>query len=114
MSKGGGVNIPSTYTVRLGSDGSTVRIDADLDNIQVKQLPRIELGDINMHVKELPTITLNSNIAITQIPDVRAHLPAHFNFGISILGFDLINFCLSGEAQVITEKYVPHRVELCD
>ena len=51
MSKGGGVNIPSNYTIKLGSDGSTIHVDSDLDNI---------------HVKEIAPVTVNSNLAVTQ------------------------------------------------
>lgn len=50
MSKGGS-SIPSDYTIKLGSDGSTIHIDTDLDNI---------------HVKEIAPLTVNSNIAVTQ------------------------------------------------
>ena len=51
MSKGGGVKIPDHYTIKLGSDGTTVAVDADLDNI---------------HIKEIAPVTVNSNIAVTQ------------------------------------------------
>ncbi len=51
MSKGSSVNIPSDYTIKLGSDGSTIHVDSDLDNI---------------HVKEMAPITVNSNVAVTQ------------------------------------------------
>lgn len=50
MSKGG-PSIPSDYTIKLGSDGSTIHIDSDLDNI---------------HLKEIAPITVNSNLAVTQ------------------------------------------------
>jgi hypothetical protein len=128
MGKSADFNIPTSYTIHVGSDG-TIQVDADLDNIRVKELPRIELGDINMRLKELPTINMAVkelprieltadtrsaiNLAITEIPDIRAHLPAHFDFGMSILGIELWNLSICGEAQVITEKYVPRRVELC-
>jgi len=51
MGKGGGVSIPSDYSIKLGSDGSTIHIDTDLDNI---------------HVKEIAPVTINSNVAVTQ------------------------------------------------
>ena len=51
MSKGGGVNIPSDYKFTLASDGSTIHVDSDLDNI---------------HVKEIAPITVNSNLAVTE------------------------------------------------
>jgi len=51
MSKGSSVKIPSDYTFKLGSDGSTIHVDSDLDNI---------------HLKEIAPITVNSNVAVTQ------------------------------------------------
>lgn len=116
-----------------GEYGMDVDVDAGLENMhlsveklpefvaRVKELPRIELGDINtnVHVKELPRIeidaTTNSSldISIKEIPDVRAHLPAHYNLGISLFGVEIINFSLCGESQIITEKYRPRRMELC-
>lgn len=108
-------------------------VDADLDNMhmwvekipevvsRVKELPKIEFADINtnIRVKELPRIEIDAtttstvNLAIKEIPDVRAHLPSHYNLGISIFGVEIVNFSLCGESQVITEKYVPRRMEIC-
>jgi hypothetical protein len=51
MSKGSSSSIPSDYTFKLGSDGSTIHIDTDLDNI---------------HIKEIAPVTVNSNLAVTQ------------------------------------------------
>jgi hypothetical protein len=51
MSKGGGVEIPSDYTFKIGSDGSTITVDSDLDNI---------------HIKEIAPVTVNANVAVTQ------------------------------------------------
>lgn len=126
-----------TYKHKVGNVGGEygmdVDVDAGLENMHlsveklpefvatVKELPRIELGDINtnVHVKELPRIeidaTTNSSldISIKEIPDVRAHLPAHYNLGISLFGVEIINFSLCGESQIITEKYRPRRMELC-
>ena len=85
------VSVPSSYTftVHHGSTGATIKVDADLDNIRVKEVPRIEFGlkempqvdfalkempriefalkempRIEFSVKELPTI----NIAVTEVP----------------------------------------------
>ncbi len=53
MSKSGGSNssISIDDTIKLGSDGSTIHIDSDLDNI---------------HLKEIAPVTINSNLAVTQ------------------------------------------------
>ena len=124
-----------TIKYRVGNLGGDygVDLDAGLDNVnisvnnlpefvsRVKELPRLEIGEINtnLRVKEIPRIEIDANTASTldlsikEIPDVRAHLPAYYNLGISIFGVEVINFSLCGESQVITEKYVPRRMELC-
>ena len=148
--------MPSEYTIHYDTHGTTLSIDADLDNIHVVELPKIEFADFNIHVKEVPkiefadfnirvkevpTLTLNSNVAVTQLPEInsnvsikelpeirtsskldvaiteipetRVHLPANYSIGLSVLGVCLVNLSLCGEAQVITEKYVPRRMEIC-
>ena len=137
--KGGGIDIPSEYTTHIDSNGTAFAIDANLDDIHIKEFPTIELGDINVRVKEIPKeipkLTVDSNIAVTKLPpidtnisvkeipeikfaltslpDTRVHLPANFNLGLSVLGICLVNLSLCGEAQIISEKYVPRRMELC-
>lgn len=121
MGKGGGVEIPSEYKVHVDSNGTMFGVDANLDDIRIKEFPKIELGDINVAITELPPIDTNIavkelpeiKIALKEIPDTRVHLPANFNLGLSVLGVCLINLSLCGEAQIITEKYVPNRMELC-
>ena len=126
-----------TYKHKVGNLGGdydvNVDVDAELDNMhlsietlpefvsRVKELPRLELADINtnIRVKELPRIeidaTTNStlDVSIKEIPDVRTHLPAHYNLGISLFGVEIVNFSLCGESQIITEKYRPRRMEIC-
>jgi hypothetical protein len=141
MSKGGGTTIPlGPYDFQIGSDGSTIQADYGLDNIVVTSLPTFEIAvnslpkvetssDISIKeiptivtssdvtssiaITEIPTITTDLNIAITQIPEQRVHLPAHFQLGFSLLGVELWNLSLCGEAQIINEKYIPRRTEAC-
>jgi hypothetical protein len=51
MSKSSSVNIPKDYTIGIGGTGTTLSVDADLDNI---------------HLKEIAPVTINSNVAVTQ------------------------------------------------
>ena len=51
--------------------------------------------------------------SIDRIPDIRAHLPADFWVGLSLLGVELFRIRLCGEAQVITEPYRPNPCERC-
>ena len=60
-------------------------------------------------VSELPDVMLR----IKEIPSVRAHLPANFRLGFSVLGVELAALHLRGEAQIITEPYVPNPCEHC-
>ena len=130
------VSVPSnyTFTVHHGSTGATIKVDADLDNIHVKEIPRLEfavkevpridfawkeaprlefavtdLPRLEFGFKELPLV----QIAITELPSVRAHVPAQYDLGLSILGVEIWRLSLCGESQVITEKYVPRRAEAC-
>lgn len=84
--------------------------------------PDVDLADI--HIKEIPKIALQSNskldastvsvIRITEIPDIRAHMPVNMNFGFKILGFEVMSLSVCGESQLITEKYVPNARERCE
>jgi hypothetical protein len=72
MSKGGGVKIPSDYTFKVGSDGSTISVDADLDDI---------------HIKEIAPVTVNSNIAVTKpiVTDSTSKSDANVNLKVDPL-----------------------------
>ena len=50
---------------------------------------------------------------IKEIPNIRAHLPADFSVGLSLMGMELMCVRLCGEAQVITEPYLPNACERC-
>jgi hypothetical protein len=63
MSKGSSVDIPSDYTVKVGGTGSTISVDADLDNIRVKELAD---ATVNSNLAVTQPITVNSNLAVTQ------------------------------------------------
>jgi hypothetical protein len=149
--------VSTDVSFSFGGDGSTISVDTDLDNIRVKELPRLELaiteypkleaeaalsikelprieaeaslaikelprieGDASLSIKELPRIELdanskvdaNLNIAIKELPDTRVHLPAHYQMGFSLFGYEIWKLSLCGETQMINEKYVPRAAEL--
>lgn len=81
-------------------------------HINVDALPTIQLGEITTHSKIDP-VDVTAHIAIEKIPDIRAHLPANFSVGLSLLGVELMCLRLCGEAQVITEPYLPNPCESC-
>jgi hypothetical protein len=82
----------------------------DTFHILVEKLPKIQLG------VDPVTLTLNPvelNLSVKEIPSIRGHLPADFSVGLSLLGMELLTVRLCGEAQIITEPYVPNPCEMC-
>ncbi|HEX2093436.1 MAG TPA: hypothetical protein VHG28_13610 [Longimicrobiaceae bacterium] len=97
-------------------------IDVNLD------IPNPVVVGVTVGIPSIPTISLAVDIVnipkiqvgidpivirLTEIPDVRMHLPVNFNIGLSVLGMELMNLGLCGEAQVITEPYHPNPCEVC-
>lgn len=115
-----GVSIPqpfkSTISGSLGTVGPvTVAGIPDTFHIHVEKLPKIQLGidplTVNPITLRLEPVELN--MRIKEIPNIRAHLPADFSVGLSLLGMELMSVRLCGEAQVITEPYLPNPCERC-
>ncbi len=115
----GGGPIPADISGSLGPIGPVTvagipsTFDINIDklpdlHIDIDKIPKIQLG--------LDPVTLNPvdlNLSIKQIPNIRGHLPADFCVGLSILGMELLSLRLCGEAQIITEPYVPNPCERC-
>jgi len=92
--------IPNTYDINIDKFPD-IHIDVD-------KLPKILLGIDPLEIKPLDV-----NLSIKQLPSIRGHLPADFCVGLSIMGMELVSLRLCGEAQVITEPYVPNPCERC-
>jgi hypothetical protein len=99
----------------------------DLPTVQadVVSMPDIRITDIGaMGPLTLAGIPSNYTVGISTLPDVnlrireipsfRAHIPANFRLGFSVLGVELAALHLCGEAQVITEPYAPNACERCN
>jgi len=93
----------------------------DAYSFRVQELPRInvaveQLPTIRLSVDNLPKVTIGVDpveIRLTEIPSVRAHLPADFAVGFSLWGVEVGAIRLCGEAQIITEPYRPNPCEGC-
>jgi hypothetical protein len=113
-----GVSIPQPFATDLsGSLGSvgpvTVAGIPDTFTINVGTLPQIDLKLEPVTLEPITLKPIDLNLAITKIPDIRAHIPANFSVGLSLLGMDLLCIRLCGEAQMITEPYVRNPCEYC-
>jgi hypothetical protein len=97
---------------------------ASLPPVGVSSLPDLKISEIGpmgpLTLAGIPdryTVGISSlpdlNLRIKEIPSIRAHVPANFRLGISLLGVELAGLQLCGEAQIITEPYVPNPCERC-
>ena len=114
-----GVPNPMNVNTKVsGSFGSVGPVSLsgipDTYHINVEKLPKIQLGidEITMHSRVDP-LDVTTHVSIDRIPDVRAHLPADYSVGISLLGLELFCIRLCGEGQLITEPYRPNPCEVC-
>jgi hypothetical protein len=115
-----GVDIPQPFhsvldgPVTVSGIPSTFHID--IDNVPAIHLNVDNLPAIHLNVDNIPKIQLGLDpveLRLTEFPSIRGHLPADFCVGLSVLGMELMNVRLCGEAQIITEPYRPNPCEVC-
>ena len=67
--------------------------------------------DSKIELLNLPKFTLQD---IKDMMKVRVHVPNYSNVCFKIFGVEMFSVCMSGEAQIITEPYVPNAAENCE
>jgi hypothetical protein len=113
--------IPQNYTVDVNLDLVTPVELAGLPtnyHLDIGSLPKIQIGidPITINPITVNPLTLNPldiSVRVKEAPSIRAHVPANFTVGFSLLGLQVACIRLCGEAQVITEPYVPNPCEPC-
>jgi len=90
----GDPNKPVTVTANL--QGNPEKPIAS--TIEMLNFPRFTLADI----KDLAT------------PKIRVRVPNYTQLCFKLLGAEIFSICLAGEAQAITEPYVPNAHERCE
>jgi hypothetical protein len=115
-----GVEIPQPFVSKISGPIGPVTVDGipDRFHIEIEELPKILIGvdPVTLNPVEA-TVTLKPvdvTMRIDRLPDIRAHLPADFTVGMSLLGMELMAIHLCGEAQMITEPYVAGPCETVD
>ena len=82
-------------TLLEGDPSKPVTIDLGLDDIRIKELPRIELS------------------AEIGINPTRIHNPVDLKFCLALFGLEILSFAICGESMTIIEPYNPHKTEQC-
>jgi hypothetical protein len=94
-------------TLITGDSNKPVTVTANLQgnpdkpiatSIEMLNFPRFTLADI----KDLTT------------PKIRLRIPNYTQFCFKLLGTEIFSICLAGEAQTITEPYIPNAHERCE
>lgn len=119
---GASVSADVTFDNELGVDLSGI---PSIFTIDISNIPKIEiapdaitlnpitLNPITITLEPITIEPLDISLSIKEIPSIRAHIPALFTLGFSVLGYELFCARLCGEAQVITEPYHPNPCERC-
>ena len=93
--------IPDTYTIRVPQIG---KISFGVDPLE---------STVTLRPVRISLDPIETRIAITSIPSVRAHLPVNYSVCFSVLGVEIAAIRLCGEGMVITEPYRPNPCEVC-
>ena len=105
----GGVNMSGS----LGINGIPNSIDIGIKDPIPKITIETEPVDITLTLKPITVEPVSLNLAITEVPEMRTHLPADFTVGLAVLGMQLISIRLCGEAQMINEAFRANPCEHC-
>ena len=107
------VKIPSSFEVGLD-------LDVDLNGNMAVDLSGIP-NEYGIRIRELPTINidlapieikpLDLSLRLKEIPSIRAHFPMDYKLGFALFGAEIASLRLCGQAQAITEPYVPNPCE---
>lgn len=67
--------------------------------------------DSKIEILNLPRFTLQD---IKDMMKVRVRIPNYSNICVKMLGVEVLNVCMGGEGQIITEPYIPTSAENCE
>jgi hypothetical protein len=106
------VKLPSHFDfgIDLGVDISGIPTNYSFG---ITALPKIDIGidPIALKIDPLEIKPLDLSFRIKEIPSVRIHLPLDYKVGLALFGAELASVRLCGQAQIITEPYVPNPCE---
>src|SRR5262249_27524232 len=85
--------------------------------IGIAALPKLQIGldklQIAMEKLQVGMDPLVVRLGLTEIPQIRVHMPTNHSVGLKIMGVEVLCLSLCGETQVITEPYVARPQERC-
>lgn len=107
------VDVTHHFPDQLDVDILPTTFGLNLDITHIADIPKISIGVDPVTIEPITINPLDVSVRLKEIPSIRAHIPANFAIGLSVLGYDVACVRLCGEAQVITEPYHPNPCEHC-
>src|SRR5947209_1727485 len=91
--------------------GMGVNLSGGFSNVPVALTVTDPLPEVKVAVKELPKINVGLDPIRLILDPLRCHFPMDLSIGFSLFGHQIAAIRICGEAQVITEPYVPNPCE---
>lgn len=116
----GAISTILSGTVNQNLSGTVAtNVNANLTGDPAKPIATLIIGDpakpvstdSKIEIMNLPRFTLQD---IRDMMKVRARIPNYSQVCFKVFGQEIFSICMNGEAQVITEPYVPNAMERCE
>ncbi len=116
----GAISTLLSGTVNQNLSGTiATNVNANLTGDPAKPIATLIIGDLKkpvatdskIELMNLPRFTLQD---IKDMMKVRARIPNYSQVCFKVFGQEIFSICMNGEAQVITEPYVPNAMERCE
>jgi hypothetical protein len=104
---------PSSFDFDLDTtfDGS---VDLSLPTdygISIRQLPTININVAPLELRPVEIRPLEMSFRLKEVPSLRVHFPIDYKVCFGVFGIEIASVHFCGQAQVITEPYVPNPCE---
>jgi hypothetical protein len=108
------LSIPSHFDfgIDLGLDLNLSGIPTNY-TVGISELPKVNIGidPIRIGIDPIEIRPIDFSFRFKEIPSVRMHFPTDYKVCFGLLGAEVASVRLCGQAQVITEPYVPNPCE---
>lgn len=113
-------NLEGTVTANTNLNGQlNTNVNATVGSEPDRPLATLLIGDnkrpistdSKVEILNLPRFTLQD---IKDMMKIRTRIPNYSQVCFKLFGQELFSICVNGEAQVITEPYIPNALERCE
>jgi len=101
---------PGGGAIQLNA-GVGLNLSGGLSSLPVALTVTNPLPEVDVAIKELPKINVGLDPVRIVLDPLRCHLPVNMSIGFTLFGHQIAGIRICGEAQVITEPYVPNPCE---